>query len=280
MTKKISFHVKLATVSAITLFLSALPEMMTWEMVAIENIKSPPVLVSLKSYEFQICLIVSLSASVPMFFELLLRIILFAKIDYILPNFFTFATLALPDLLILFYIRNSLDLLFLDFVVKARMILLGWLTLTLIKKYGGKTWPQRGLLTTFIFLCIGRVLAVYKGYISSELYNMFDIGHIISDSTAFLMYIMMCLRWYQYILTKPKFAITTDQYLCNIYATAFLITCIGVYLVLYTSPSTLDWFNWSSNELTFHTLTYTVFYIIVIVFEGRALQRDMLQTKV
>ena len=247
---------------------------------AITNVKSPPILASLQSNEFQICLIASLSVAIPMFFELLLRIILYTKIDYILPNFFTFTTLAFPDLIILFYVRTSSDLITLNYIFKARMILLTWLTYTLIKKYGGNAWSHRGLLFSFIFLCIGRVFAVYKGYLSIELRSMLDIGQVVSDSSTFLIYIVMCLRWYQYFLTKSKFAITTDQYLCNIYATAFLIVYCGLYLVLYTSLSSLDWFNWDSNELTLNTLTYTVYYIIVIVFEGRALQRDMLQTKV
>ena len=276
-----AFHVMLAILSLATLFFFGLPEMMGWNMVAFTDVNAPPVLAALHSSKFQICLVVSLSASIPMFFELLLRIIFYAKIDYILPNLFTFTTLAFPDLFIFLYSTSSSDLVSLNFILKARMVLLAWLTFALIKKYGGITWSQLGLSIAFIFLCIGRLLAFYKGYLSNELYNIVDICGVISDSLAFTLFIIMCLRWYHHIFSKSKFAtITTDQYLCNIHATAFLLTCIGLYLNLYTSPSTLDWFNWSSNELTFHTLTYTVYYIIIIVFEGRALQRDMLQTKV
>ena len=275
------FHVRLAIFSGATFFFFGMPEVMALKMVAFSAVNAPPVLAALQSSEFLICLVVSLSVSVPMFFELLLRIIFYAKIDYILPNLLTFTTLALPDLLILFYVRTSSDLVSLNFILKARMILLAWLTFALLKKYGGHAWSQRGLLTSFVLLCIGRILAVYKGYISNEVYNVVNICGAISDSFSFVVFFIMCLRWYQHIFTKSRSAtITTDQYLCNIYATAFLLTSIGIYLDLYSSPSTLDWFNWNSNELTILTMTYTVFYIIVIVFEGRALQRDMLQTKV
>ena len=91
----------------------------------------------------------------------------------------------------------------------------------------------------------------------------------------------MCLQRYIYLLNTTKsVAMSTNHYLCNIYVTAYLLICFGMAMILYTSPNTLDLMKWNANELTLHTLMYTVFYIIVIVFEGRLLQREMLQAKV
>ena len=91
----------------------------------------------------------------------------------------------------------------------------------------------------------------------------------------------MCMKWYHYLYGKIKIGIiTTDECMCNIYVTAYFLTCFGICMILYTSPNTLDLMKWNANELTLHTLMYTVFYIIVIVFESRVLQREMLQAKV
>ena len=87
MTAIILFNVKLAILSMITIVVILLPEAMKWKMVALANEKSPPLLEALQSYEFQISLVVSLSLSAPMFFELLLRICLHGKLDFVITRF-------------------------------------------------------------------------------------------------------------------------------------------------------------------------------------------------
>ena len=281
MTEINIFYIKLAILSLITFVVVMLPEAFSLKMVALANGKSPPVLEALQSYEYQISLVVSLSLSAPMFFELLLRICLYGKLDYVLPNLLTLATLALPDLIILCYVRISSDLISLNIIMPARFLLFSWLAFAFIKRYGGNIWSTTGLLALFTLICAGRVFGVYKGYVDSILYDVLNIFGIISDSTVCLFFLIMSFKWYYYMLKDTKSVVmSTNQYMCNIYVTAYLLTCFGIAMILYTSPKTLDLMKWNANELTLYTLMYTVFYIIVIVFEGRILQREMLQAKV
>ena len=281
MVATVPFHIKLVIISIVTFFLIILPEAMNWKMVALANEKSLPILDAMQSYEFQISLVVSLSVSAPMFFELLLWTLLYGKLDYVLPNFLTLISLAIPDLLILSYVRISADFISLNLIIQARFILFSWLAFTFIKKYGGNNWSSRGLLALFILICAGRVLGVYKGYVTNEVYDVLDDLGILSDCTVCLFFPLMSFQWYYYLFKKTRIvAISTDHYMCNIYVTAYFLTCFGVCMILYTSPNTLDLIKWNANELISHTLMFTVFYIIVIVFEGRVLQREMLQAKV
>ena len=281
MTAIILFNVKLAILSMITIVVILLPEAMKWKMVALANEKSPPLLEALQSYEFQISLVVSLSLSAPMFFELLLRICLHGKLDFVLPNLLTLATLALPDLINLCYVRISLDLISLNLIIQARFILFSSLAFAFINRYGGKRWSSKSLSALFTIVCVGRILGVYKAYVHNILYDVLNIFGIISNSTVCLFFPIMSFNWYYYLFQqKSSVPISTDQYLCNIYVTAYLLTCCGIAMILYILPGSSDLMMWNSTELTLHTLMYTVFYIIVIVFESRALQREMLQAKV
>ena len=277
----ICFQASLATLSIVTFLVLLVPTLLEWKMVNLEKGNSPPVLLALQSNEFQMSLVVSLSISVPMFFELLLRVLSNAKYDSVLPNIGILVTLAIPDFIILIYIRNSSNLYSLNYILKVRFILLTWLVLTFIKSYGGKMWSNIGLVCLFLFVCVGRIATFYKVYVGHGLYDTLNTLGIISDAVAFLVLLLLSFKWYRIVFRCGAVAaVTTQQYLCNIYLTAILLSFSGIYINIYSSPNTLDWYNWSSNELTIHILMYTLFYIIVIVFEKGVLQREMLKTKV
>ena len=281
MDKAIPFHLMMAAISIFVLFSFFLPNIMKWDIAEYAIADPPPVSVAIQSDEFRLSLVVSLSVSAPVLFELVLRTLFYVKLDAVVPNFLTFTSLAVPDLIILCYIRDSMDLISLNFLLKARFILLSWLAFTYIKKYGGNRWPSKSLLTLFIFLCGGRVIGFYKGYVTNHVYDILNILGIIFDLVAFLILLFMSVKWYNFIFRKTKLTtISNNYYMCNIYVTAYLLTCFGLFMNLYASPNSLDFYHWNTNELTIHTLMYTIFYIIVIVFEGRFLHKEILQTKV
>ena len=273
------FSALLAVFAAATFLIILFPEMMAWKLVALKE-SSPPVKEALQSMEFQISLIVSLSVSAPMFFELLLRALLYGKMIYVLPNVLILTFLAIPDLIILCYVRVFLDYVTLNIILQVRFILFSWLAFIFIKKYGGNNWSTARLTTIFILICSARILGVFKAYVNQQLYDILDAFGIILDCLVCMAFPITCVQWYTYLLNTTKsVAMSTNQYMCNIYVTAYLLTCFGIAMILYTSPNTLDLMKWNANELTLHTLMYTVFYIIVIIFEGRVLQREMLQAR-
>ena len=274
----VSFQIKLTAVAVCSLIAFLMPLALKWNMKHLVDKNSAPILIALQSNEFQTSLVVSLSISAPMFFELLLRIILNAKPEFVFPNAVIFATLALPDLVILTYVRETLDLSSLNYILKARLVLLAWIAYSFIRIHGGNKCS--GVLSSFVLVCIGSGLDLYKVYFDQSFSNVITLIAIISDVAGYSILVIVSLKWYYFILLQSKSPTSFDQYMCTIYITAILFTGSGLLLTLLAFPGSLDWFNWNSDVLTVHTLTYTVFYVMVIVFEGRALQREMLQTKV
>ena len=275
----LSFHSIITFLFLSSLLIFLFPILVQWNLVDVAN--SPPVLSALQSSEYQTSLVVSVSMSAPMFLELLLRIFLNAKLEYVLPNTIILASLAIPNIIILTYINVSFDLNALNYLLKARLLLLMWLALSFIRKYGGKKWSSKGLIICFTFLCVARIMGFYKGYYSRKVHDTLNILGTIADVIAFITFILMSVKWYRFIFTETKFVtMTNHQYLCNIYVTAVTITCIGLYINTYSSSNSIDWYNVNKNSLTITSMMFTSFYMIVLLFEGRALQREMLQTKV
>ena len=275
-----SFYFVMGFIAISTFATFVIPICLKWKMVILGSIDSPPVLAALQTYQYQTALVVSASVSAPMYIELLLRL-LNSKLKFVLPNAVMLTSLAIPDLMILCFVRVFLDLNVLNCMLRARFVLFYWLALISIKKYGGDRWSHKWLVTAFALACIARITAFYKPYFTNSVNSTLSLLGAISDSISFVILIILSFRWYRYIFREFKFVSpTTDQYMCNVYVTATLITCIGMFTNTYTSPSTPDWYNWNASQLTTYSIFLTLFYVIVMVFEGRILQNEMLQTKV
>ena len=279
MTVSTSFHVIMAIILIGTFGTMFIPLLENWKFISLED--SPPIVVAVQSSEYQNSLIFSLSVSVPTFLELLLRIFAKAKMEYVLPNAIILASLTIPDLIILTYVRVFLDLNALNYLFKARLLLFMWVASIFIQKYGGKYWSSRDLIISFAFLSAGRITAFYNGYYSSNINDMLNILGTTSDVISFAIFIIISVKWYRFIFTETKFVTMTNyQYLCNIYVTAVAMSCSGIYINKFSSKTTIDWYDWGKKELIFYTLMFTAFHLFVMLFDGRALLIEMLQTKV
>ena len=160
MNKIHSFHVYLVFMSLTSLLSILLPIIMNWK-IAVSSADLHPIVTALQSNEYQICLVIGVSVSAPTFLELLMKV-LSARLDFDLTSAVIISSLAIPDLIILTYVRATSDLSAFNFIMKARNIILLWLVLVLIKRYGGNRWSHTGMVTCFTLLCIGRIIAFYK----------------------------------------------------------------------------------------------------------------------
>ena len=276
----LSFHTLLVLI-ALTSFISILlPIVMDWNIAVVSSDETPPIVGALQSNEYQVCLVIGVSVSAPMFIELLMRAIS-ARLEFDITSAIIISSLAIPDLILLTYVRESLDLNAFNFIVKARSILFFWFVLVLVKRYGGQQWSYVEMVSCFTLLNVGRVIAFYKTYYTDGIKDTLALLGVISDAGAFIILIIMSIRWYRYILSQRKVVvITTHQYMCNAYVTATLISLSWIYVNLYSTPSSLDWYDWDARKLSVFSMSYTAFYLTVMVFEGRVLQREMLETKV
>ena len=221
------FHVIMAFILIGTSCTLLIPLLGHWKFFSLEDTDSPPVIMGLQSTEYHTSLVVSVSVTVPTFLELLLRICSNAKMEYVLPNAIILISLSIPDLIMLTYVRVFLDLNALNYLLKVRLLLFMWVTSTFIRKYGGKSWSSKGIIISFVFLSLGRIMAFYQVYYSRDVHEMLNILGTASDLFAYVIFIVMAIKWYLYIYAETKFVtMTNHQYLCNIYVTALAITLV------------------------------------------------------
>ena len=282
-----SIFLWLAVITFITMFLLIIPFIGNYKIVDYSEINPAPIFYSVKSSEFKYALIVSLSISIPLVIELFIRAVFMKKslqLLYMLlaPNFMTLLLLAVPDLIILFYAVEFSDLYVLNYVLKARLVLILWVTFAQIHSYGGNHWSYGGTLATVIFENVARVLGYYKDFYANPMqaYIMVSIG-VTFNTLALITFLIMACHWFHHVYEETKTKpLTKDQYLCNIYTVAGLICWIEISINYFAYPRASNWLLWDPNALTSNTLIFTVFYIVIIIFENKVIQRELVRTTV
>ena len=285
--KSLSIYESMCLVSLASVILILIPFILSLKSSNISEEYAHPVYNSLHSNEFKFALIISLSISIPLVVELFFRAIQITNSFRLLcltvaPNFVTLLILAVPDLILLCYVIESSNLYVLNLMLNIRLILVLWSSFVYIHMYGGKNWSYLGSLLTCIFASGARVLSYYQDFCSNEKIILIIVMlSLILNTLSFVLYLSLFISWFIFLYkeTRSK-SLTTDQYLCSIYATAGLICWIGIMTSYAFDASPSKWLDWNSDALTSHTLIFTVFYIFIIIFESKAVQREMVQTKV
>ena len=192
----------------------------------------------------------------------------------------------------LLYLTESVNISVFGFLMIGRLLLLQCVMLSFMRASGGPVWRSSALILTSATSCTARILAFYRQSIHDVFVRQYLIDLVILVLnivlTALLLniitlicFIYLSIRWFYHIYQETKTELlTTNQYLCNTYTAAGLICIVCLTVNQQANKSAIDWLQWDANALTIHILMFTVFYIFIIVFEGRAMQREMIQTKV
>ena len=272
-------------ISFANIILYIIPLMLEKEPFGYSSDTSLPIYASLQSIEFRYTLIISLSISIPLSLEILLRILLLQKKEKIpqnlVSNVVTLSFLAVPDLVILFYMIPNSKITAIHYVIRSRISFLLWTVFLFIHRYSGKYWSRFGWMILIISMTISRVAVFYSDYSSGTNKDFIIIIVICFQIISFLTFAIMSVKWFIFLFDFSKKApVSTDQYLCCVYASAMLICWLGVIIGVSFNPNFPLWYKWDSNLLVLHTLMFTVFYVVVTLFEGRAFMRETLQNKV
>ena len=102
------------------------------------------------------------------------------------------------------------------------------------------------------------------------------------DALAFIIFISLAYKWLAFVYKESKQLKTqsADRYLCSVYVVATLVWLTGILVTFYMNPNSVEWSTSDSTKLTIHTLMYTVYYVLILVFEGKVLTREILMAKV
>ena len=269
----------------LSLIVTSIPMTCRWELVVLEERVLPPIATSIRSFEFIISLVASLSLSVPILIELIVRFISTSNVSAvkltIVPNASLLFALMMPDLLMLFYASqyNSLEAML--YLVNARLIMLEAATFSYLCSKGSIIWSKRGTLFTAVPYFVARIFGVYIDYFDGRMKIIFTITSLLFEIFSTIVYLLLTIRWFLYIQNKRKANIkmSLNDSLCNNYVIALLLCSAGT-AGNYFAHDAVTWSQWDTTNLTIHTSVYTVFYIFIIVFEGRLAHSDMIQTKV
>ena len=281
----ISIELLLLATSVLSLIIISIPMANSWELVVIDGRELPPIATSIRSFEFIISLVASLSLSVPILIELIVRFISTSNVSAvkltIVPNASLLFALMIPDLLMLFYASpyNNYEATY--YLVNARYILLEAAVFSYLYSKGSIIWTkQKTLLITMPYF-LARIFGVYIDYFDGRKRTIFMIIAILSEIFSSMVFLLLTICWFLHIQNKLKSNIkmTLNDSLCNNYVIALLLCSAGL-AGNYFAHNAVRWSQWDTTNLTIHTSVYTVFYIFIIVFEGRLAHSDMIQTKV
>jgi len=191
-------------------------------------------------------------------------------------------SLTILDLVTLLYIVPNADLNALTFIIKIKVILTVATGAVLIHKFGGKKqWRKYNLLLVFSMICIGRIFSIFRLYFKGNIWTYMTIVNIICDISGVLFFIILSIKWFLFIYQETKFkSLTKDQYLCNVYVLSLISCAIGWVLSVYSNNSNTDWCYTNTFHLILYTFSYGVYYVFIFMFEGRAIQREIIATKV
>lgn len=266
-----------------SLLLFLLPFFSSWALIIPDGIEIP-ILDSLHSLQYKVSIYCSIAVSIPMILELSVRVVLEPKLltDFktFISNVFLVISLLLPDLIILIFVIPNGDLKVFNLAFEGRFLLSVWSLGKFLYRFGDDGFFQSIFsISIFAILCINRILVYYSYY-----FNFSNCSEWVTELTmyvGFLMYGTQIIRWFRYInKISTNCYLSTDQYLCNIYiisATLVFFSMLILYLIL--NPS-LNWLQTDADYLSGSTCIFSIFYVLITIFQGRALQREAVIFKV
>ena len=278
----------LSCLSLVTLSVCLIPVALNWHLDVEQNDdQSLPLAASSQSEEFHTSIVASLSISIPLLIELITRPMMIPKSSLfdkvIFSNFVILCSLAIPDLLTLFYAMPYHDLHILNFILRARMVVVVWSSFTVILIYGGGfIWGQGSSMLCQAFVCGSRVIGNFRPHYVGLTHKALLYSGFTFDALAFIIFISLAYKWLAFVYKESKQLKTqsADRYLCSVNVVGLLVCWAGAIITFYMNPNSVEWSTSDSTKLTSHTLMYTVYYVLILVFEGKVLTREMLLAKV
>ena len=241
---------------------------------------------ALLSKENKVVLIVSLCLTGPLFIDLFMRVIISAwspaPRKSIAPLAILLLSLVLPNAAFLIPLVARLGYNVFNFIINIRFILAVWSILSLMNGLSNKIWNKQSAFALYIIVNISVVMNYYIIFVKINLLAAvmeWIIG--IFSVVTFYMLLRISFRWYTYVYHSTKTnVLSTEQYLGCIYMSSLLFLFLWSFGTFFYSMSGSKLYDDTTVMVILQDMKYTVFYVMLIVFENRAMQRDMTMTKV
>ena len=241
---------------------------------------------ALLSNENKLALVVSLCLTGPLFIDLFIRAIIsvwsHASKKSVGPPVILLMSLVLPDLALLFPVVARLGYDFYNFIINVRFIFAVWSALSFMNSLSNNMWNKKSALALYIAVNATVVINNYYVFVKIKILA-FLMALMIGILSLIIFYFLfrISFRWYTYVYHSTKIKVlSTEQYLGTIYMTSVLFLFLWSICSFFYSMSGTKWYDVTTEMVILQDMKYTIFYVMLIVFENRAVQRDMTMTKV
>ena len=288
---EIFIHNSLLAITFVGIIISCIPLINNWKFpyptsdyVSIDLV---PIVIGIKSIEYKISLISSMSLSVHMVLDYCGHAIVspddFFSYRDSTSNLILLISLLVPDLIQYFYIIPHQDFILFHCVQYIRFILTTCTTLAYLSKFGGKIWRTHEVVYSAGIIAFASVMRFFSCFFIGNSLIIFEVATILAFAIGSFAIFLLLKRWFLQIYRNNfhhnTLLLSFDQYCCNIYiaAAAFTIAGLWILLLVYKVPV---WYQYDTTCLVSETMLFSIFYVIVTVFQGRAAVREAAISKV
>ena len=273
------------------IILCFIPVILAWKFpipITDTTFENLPIIRGIKSLEYKMSLIASMSMSIHMLMDLVGHAILsreniFSYRDFV-ANMILLICLLVPDLIQYFYIIPHVEYVMFHCIQYIRFILLSSATFGYLSEFGGKYWTTfEVVIVTFSIGC-GSILRFYSCYYTNNELIIFEVATFFSFGIATIYIIISLNRWIREVCLTThdnrsngggagggfylNKSLTFDQYCCNIYLFAGILTVSGLWILIIAFRMPL-WYEYDNGFLASETMLFSMYYVIVTVFQGR-----------
>ena len=271
----------------VSIFLCFMPLFLSWHL-KLPNGHSPesyPVVIAINSQEY----LLSLVSSASMSFHVVIDIFghsLFSK-GYIFSyrNFYSKILIVLflltPDLGQLLVVIPNLDYNSFFLFRYTRYLALSTITFLYLTHCGGSIWRSSTLLKGLIPIYGGFILKYYLYFLDTHTFSSLVLVAVCLQAVGTFLIAICTYRWCRklYRDNAEGKKMTSDQYCCNIYLLGFWIVCIALWFqAIYNHLP--DWYDTNTSMAVEENCFFTVYYILITVFEGHAVQMVAITSQV
>ena len=257
------------------ILLLSFPVIFSWKLSGQELDHFQSLKDAIGSTGFKLSLIVSMAITAHMLTDLIGHNIIFSFSNISYKNtisiFILQLSIIIPSLFYLLYVIPYQDIIVYHCVSNSRYIFFTSAIFTYLNFYGGSIWSNWTSVITCLLVMAGCVLRFYA------LFNEKDFSLTIISYIFFIISSIIPIfptrEWILYLYKQKTNSkqMTTDEYCCTVYLVGAYSCLIGLLLLLViTGMGPQD----EVSYLITTTVLFSLFYLIVTVFQSKAMTRE------
>ena len=289
-SNKIRFQVSLQLIFLLGILITIIPIIMKRGFPVPEDTmsyESLPCLIAVKSFDFKVSLVASMSMSIHMLLDfcgqaILSREKLFSYRDS-LSHLVLLICLLVPDMILLMYAIPQNNYILCIGIQYIRLISICNATLTYLCTFGGQHWKSSQTILGILTITIGSILKFYSFYEIGEGFITLETLSRISYGLSAIILAIPFLKWCRFLLRKvyneDGNRMTTDEYSCIVYMVAATTIVASHWITSFIYWYT-PWYNYDTRFFVWETMLFSFYYVVITVFQTQTAVREATLSKV